>query len=102
MLALEQRRQQKRLSRQKRLAKTVEVNHEFPTVTKSVEIKAKKPTGKTCKQYGWMLCQPNGAPVLWADTYDRCAYMLKMITANRDGFQIVRATMTAEYDDGTD
>ena len=72
MQDIEQRRLQKRLSRQKRLAKGNSGSAHWidPTPARRVPV-PKKPTGKTFKQYGYMLCQLNGAPVLWTDTYSR-------------------------------
>ena len=100
MLEIEQRRQQKRISRQKRLARD-HVEHVKPEAAPHAsKIVPRKPEGKTCTQYGYMLCQPNGAPVMWASTYKYAAALLKMFTTSPDGFQIVRAAMTAEYLDG--
>jgi hypothetical protein len=107
MLEIEQRRQQKRASRQRRLAKATlpQAIENNKTIAETRTIMPRKPSvgTKTSKQYGWMLCQPNGAPVLWADEPLRIKAMYTYITKKpaselaKDGFQIVRAAMQVEY-----
>lgn len=97
MMEIEQRRQQKRISRKKRLSRDHKEHVKTEEASHTHKIVPRKPEGKTCTQYGFMLCQPNGAPVLWTSTYKNAEVMLKAITSSPDGFQIVRAAMHAEY-----